>query len=185
MSAGASPPVCLSFAGWLSHRLLSRASASRHLSSHSRRMRPSSTPSLCSCQLVVASHLFAPPPPLDAPPPHDWLYRCRLQRAGVFAVVAIAIVTLVASHRAGVIALVVVVVDVRRHRRRCRIPSRRRHGHHHCRRRPLCHRHHRRLRRPSRRCHCRRCIVNVVVARRAVTKYYVRGEKSNLAERIV
>ncbi len=31
LSAGASPPVCLSFAGWLLRRLLSRASASRHL----------------------------------------------------------------------------------------------------------------------------------------------------------
>jgi hypothetical protein len=173
LSAGASPPICLSFAGWLSHRLLSRASASRHLSSCSRRTHPSSTPPLCSCQLVVVSHLFAPPPPLHAPPPHDWLYRCRRRRAGVFAIVAIAIVTLVASRRAGVIALVVVVDDVLRHCRCCRIPLRRRHGHHRCRRRQL------------RRRHCRRCIVDVVVARRAVTKYYVRGEKSNLAERIV
>jgi hypothetical protein len=40
LSAGASPPVCLSFAGWLSRRLLSRASASRHLSSRSRLTRP-------------------------------------------------------------------------------------------------------------------------------------------------
>jgi hypothetical protein len=40
LSAGASPPVCLSFAGWLLHRLLSRASASRHLLSRSRLTRP-------------------------------------------------------------------------------------------------------------------------------------------------
>ena len=58
---GASPLVCLSFAGWLSHRLLSCASASRHISSGSRRTHPSSTPPLCSRQLVVASHLFTPP----------------------------------------------------------------------------------------------------------------------------
>jgi hypothetical protein len=43
------------------------ASASRHISSGSRRTHPSSTPPLCSRQLVVVSHLFAPPPPLDAP----------------------------------------------------------------------------------------------------------------------
>jgi hypothetical protein len=40
LSAGASPPVCLTFAGWLSRRLLSRASASHHLSSRSRLTRP-------------------------------------------------------------------------------------------------------------------------------------------------
>ncbi len=40
LSAGASPPPCLSFAGWLSRRLLSRASASRHLSSCSRLTHP-------------------------------------------------------------------------------------------------------------------------------------------------
>ncbi len=40
LSAGTSPPVCLSFAGWLSHCLLSRASASRHLLSRSRLTRP-------------------------------------------------------------------------------------------------------------------------------------------------
>jgi hypothetical protein len=40
LPAGASPPVCLSFAGWLSHRLLSRASASRHLSSRSHLTHP-------------------------------------------------------------------------------------------------------------------------------------------------
>ena len=73
LSAGASPPVCLSFAGWLLHRLLSRASALRHLLLRSHRTRPSSTPPLYLRQLVVATHLFAPPPPLDAPPPHDWL----------------------------------------------------------------------------------------------------------------
>ncbi len=40
LSAGTSPPVCILFAGWLSRRLLSRASASRCLVSHSRRTRP-------------------------------------------------------------------------------------------------------------------------------------------------
>jgi hypothetical protein len=40
LSAGASPPNCLSFAGWLSRRLLSRASASRHLLLGSRLTRP-------------------------------------------------------------------------------------------------------------------------------------------------
>jgi hypothetical protein len=40
LSAGASPPVCLSFAGWLSRHLLLRASASRHLSSRSRLTHP-------------------------------------------------------------------------------------------------------------------------------------------------
>ena len=35
---------------------------------------------LCSCQLVVASQIFAPPPPLDAPLPRYWLYcRCWLR----------------------------------------------------------------------------------------------------------
>ena len=125
MSAGASPPVCLSFAGWLSYCLLSHASASRHLSSRSRYTRPSSTPPLCSRQLIVASHLFAPPPPLTMPPPYDWLCRLRRRCTGIFAVVAIAIVTLVASCRAGVIALVIVVVDVHRHRCCRRLVSRR------------------------------------------------------------
>jgi hypothetical protein len=36
LSTGAFPPICLLFTGWLSRRLLSRASASRHLSSRSR-----------------------------------------------------------------------------------------------------------------------------------------------------
>ena len=40
LSAGASPPVCLSFAGWLSRHLLLRASASRHLLLRSRLTRP-------------------------------------------------------------------------------------------------------------------------------------------------
>jgi hypothetical protein len=39
-SAGASPPVCLSFAGWLLRCLMSRASASRHLLSRSRLTHP-------------------------------------------------------------------------------------------------------------------------------------------------
>jgi hypothetical protein len=59
LSAGVSPLVCFSFASWLSHCLLSRASASRHLPLHSCRTRPSSTSPLCLHQLVVASHLFA------------------------------------------------------------------------------------------------------------------------------
>ena len=79
MSTGASPLVCLSFAGWLSHRLLSRASASHHILSGSRRTHPSSTPPLCSRQLVVASHLFPPPLPLDAPAPLPALLNARLQ----------------------------------------------------------------------------------------------------------
>ncbi len=53
--------------------------------------------------------------------------RCSChQFAGVFAVIAIAIVTLVARRRAG--SLVVVVIDVHRHCRDRR-PSRRRHRH--------------------------------------------------------
>jgi hypothetical protein len=43
-------------------------------------------PPLCSRQLVVTSHLSAPSMPLDAPPSHDWLCRCRRQCAGVVAV---------------------------------------------------------------------------------------------------
>jgi hypothetical protein len=99
-------------------------SASRHLSSRSRHTHPSLTPPLCSRQLVVVSHLFAPPLPLDVPPPHDWLCHCRRRCTGIFAVIAIAIVTLVTSCRAGVIALVVVIVDVRRHRCCSRLVSR-------------------------------------------------------------
>jgi hypothetical protein len=40
LSIGASPPICLSFASWLSRRLLSRASASRHFLSCSRLTHP-------------------------------------------------------------------------------------------------------------------------------------------------
>jgi hypothetical protein len=40
LSAGASPPICLSFADWLLRCLLSRASASRHLLLRSRLTRP-------------------------------------------------------------------------------------------------------------------------------------------------
>jgi hypothetical protein len=177
LSAGASPPDCFSFAGWFSHCLLLRASALRHLLSRSRRTRPSSTLPLCSCQLVVALHLFTPPPPLDAPPSHDWLCCRHRLCAGVFAVVAITIVTLVTSRQAGVIVLVIVVVNVRRHRRRCCIPSRRCHGHRHRRRRLLRHCHHCWLRRPLHRRHCRRCVVDVVVARRAVTIIICEGCK--------
>ena len=86
-----------------------------YLSLRSCRTHPSSTPPLCSRQLVAASHLFAMPPPLDAPLPHNWLCRRRRRCAGIFVIVAIAMVTLVTSRRAGVIALVIVVVDVRRH----------------------------------------------------------------------
>ncbi len=86
LSAGASPPICLSFAGWLLHCLLSRASTSRHISLHSRRTHPSLTPPLCLHQLVVALHLFTPPPPLDAPPLHGWLCHRRRRCASVVAV---------------------------------------------------------------------------------------------------
>ena len=65
---------------------LTSASASHHLLSCSRCTRLSSTPPLCSHQLVVPSHLFGPPLPLDAPPPHDWLCRCHCRCAGVVAV---------------------------------------------------------------------------------------------------
>jgi hypothetical protein len=78
LSTGASsrlPLVCR----LLSHRLLSRASALHDISSGSRRTHPSSTPPLCSRQLVVASHLFALPPPLDAPVPSPALLNARLQ----------------------------------------------------------------------------------------------------------
>ncbi len=53
LSAGASPPVCLSFAVWLLCRILSRSYFTC----------PSLTPLLRSCQLNV--HLFAPPPPIN------------------------------------------------------------------------------------------------------------------------
>ena len=86
LSAGTSPPVCLSFAGWLLHRLLSRASASHHLLSRSCHTRPSLTPPLCLRQLVVALHLFTSPPPLDALSCHDWLCRCCRRCAGAVAV---------------------------------------------------------------------------------------------------
>jgi hypothetical protein len=68
---------------------------------------------------------------------------CR-QCAGVFAVIAIAIVTLVARRQAGAVALVVIVVKVRCHL--------------HCRRRiPSRLRHHRRCHRPWRLRRHRRC----------------------------
>ena len=71
LSDGASPHICHSFAGWLSRRMLSPASTSRHRSSRSHLTSPSSTPLLRLRQLVVALHLFAPPLPLDVLPPHD------------------------------------------------------------------------------------------------------------------
>ena len=86
LSAGASSPVCLLLAGWLLFRQLLRASALHHLLLRCRLTHPSSTPLLCSRQLVVASHLFAPPLPLDAPPPDNWLCHCRHRYAGVVAV---------------------------------------------------------------------------------------------------
>jgi hypothetical protein len=86
LSAGTSPLVCLSFAGWLSHCLLSRASASHHLLLRSRRTHPFLTPPLYLGQLVVASYLFAPPPPLDAQPAHNWLCHHRRRCKGVVAV---------------------------------------------------------------------------------------------------
>ena len=86
MSAGASSPVCLLLAGWLLFRQLLRASALHHLLLRCRLTHPSSTPLLCSRQLVVASHLFAPPLPLDAPPPDNWLCHCRHRYASVVAV---------------------------------------------------------------------------------------------------
>jgi hypothetical protein len=76
---------------------------------------------------------------------------CR-RCAGIFAVVAIAIVTLVARRQAGVITLVIVVVEVRHHYCRGRRLSR--HCHRHCQRCRLWRCHHRRQRRrPSRRHH--------------------------------
>ena len=63
LSDGASPPVCISFAGWLLRRLLLRASASRHLSSRSCRTHPDNGDCLsrrsncCQCRcLSCRSH---------------------------------------------------------------------------------------------------------------------------------
>ena len=86
LSAGTSPPICLSFASLLLHRLLSRASTLRHLSLRSRSTRSSSTPPLCSRQLVVVSHLFASPPHLDVLPPHNWMCCRHPKCAGVVAI---------------------------------------------------------------------------------------------------
>jgi hypothetical protein len=58
---------------------LSRASASHHILLGSRRTHPSSTPHLCSRQLVVTSHLFALPPPLNALVPLSALLNAWLQ----------------------------------------------------------------------------------------------------------
>ena len=63
-----------------------RASALCHLLSRSRHTHPSLTPPLCSRQLGVTSHLFAPPPPLHAPPPHGWLCCRRCRCTGLVAV---------------------------------------------------------------------------------------------------
>jgi hypothetical protein len=71
-----SPPRCLSFAGWLSCRILS---CCLHLALRRRLMCPTSTPCLHLHWLVVASHLVAlpwppvllsTPLPLNAPPPY-------------------------------------------------------------------------------------------------------------------
>ena len=149
MSTGASPLVCLSFAGWLSHCLLSHASASCHILSGSRRMHPSSTPPLYSCQLVVASHLFAPPPPLDAPVPSNARLQCGRPRVGRRrrgpsnddALPPGPHIIVGARRAVGNVAIIVnfVVVVARRHhhrRRRRHIPSRRcpsrRRRHHRC-----------------------------------------------------
>jgi hypothetical protein len=96
------------------------ASASRHLLSRSCHTRLSPTPPLCLHQLVVASHLFTPPLPLDAPPPHDWLCCRRCRCAGVVAVDAQASLPLSQSSSTSVaiVVAIVVVVDVRRERAR-------------------------------------------------------------------
>ena len=130
MSAGASPPVCLSFAGWLLHRLVPcLTSLFVTQPPHTSILDPSSlfvpagccVPSLrtasasrraVASQLAVSSLL---------PMRRHSCHRC----AGVFAVVATVIVTLVASHQAGIFALVVVVINIRRHR--CHHRHRRRH----------------------------------------------------------
>ena len=148
LSTGASPPVCLSFAGWLSHCLLSRAFASHHLLSCSHRTHPSSTPPLCSRQLVVTLHLFASPPPLNTPPPHDWLCRHHHRCTGVVAVdvqtslpslqlrlsPSLHIVKLASSSFLSSSSF----INVHCHCRHRRIPSRCHHHHRHCRKWCLC-----------------------------------------------
>ena len=105
--------------------------------------------------------------------------RCCRRCAGIFAVIAIVIVALVARRRAGV----VVDVDIRRHSRRRCIPLHR----HHCRRlrlRPSRRRNRRRCRRTSllrhHRRRCRRRAVAVIVdfvARCAVAIIVDNGKK--------
>ena len=75
LSTGTSHSVCLSFAGRLLRCLLSHASASHHLLLCSCLTCSSLIPPLSSCQLVVTSHHFTLPPPLNASSPHDWLCR--------------------------------------------------------------------------------------------------------------
>ena len=75
LSTGTSLSVCLSFAVRLLRCLLSCASASRHLLLCSCLTCSSLIPPLSSCQLVVTSHHFTLPPPLNASSPHDWLCR--------------------------------------------------------------------------------------------------------------
>ena len=78
---------CLPLVSWLVVvSTVLRASALHHLLSRCHLTHPSSTPLLCSHQLVVASHLFAPPLPLDAPLPDNWLCHCHHRYAGVVAV---------------------------------------------------------------------------------------------------
>jgi len=85
------------------------------------------------------------------------MHRCSCRQcAGIFTIIAIAIVTLIARCQAGVIALVVVVVvNVRRHSHPRHIPLRRCHHRQLC--RPSCHHHHRRRHHLSRRHHCHCC----------------------------
>ena len=73
--AGASSHICLSFAGWLSHRLLllHLCLASPFVARPPHASIPDPPP-LRSCRLVVALHLFAPPPSLNALMPHNWLW---------------------------------------------------------------------------------------------------------------
>jgi hypothetical protein len=113
LSSDASLPICLSFTGWLSCHLLSCASTLCHLLLRSHLTCPSLTPPLRSCQLVVASKIFAPPPPLDVPPPRYWLCRrCRLRHPSkpslsLYDTIAI-IVDFVACHVVAIIDMVII-----------------------------------------------------------------------------
>ena len=197
LSTGAFPPVCLSLAGWLSCCQLLHASASRHLLSHSRLTRPSLTPILRSRQLVVALPLRttfaswgAAAWQLAVSLPLLMRRRCCRQCAGVFAVILIAIVALVARCRAGVVAALIVgviVVDkVHHHCCQCCIPLR---CCHHCWLHHLSHHcQHRRLRPLPRRCvvvafTCRivTIVINVIVCRVVDIVVVVGGENERCA----